>query len=205
MSEFPCVIRAASAADHAAIRAVHAAGFPTDAEARLVDALRAAGRLTVSLVAEVEGQIVGHVAFSPVTVVGDDQRDDARRDDESSDSASHGDQPRDGGPRDNASTGVGLAPVAVLEAHRRRGVAAALIGEGIAQCRAAGIDFIVVLGEPASYRRFGFEPASRFGLRDEYGGGDAFQVLQLSADSMPTGGELVKYAPEFGLFAEEGQ
>src|SRR5436190_24400788 len=51
----------------AAINAVHAASFPTDLEARLVDLLRAAGRLRVSLVAEVGGAVVGHIAFSPVT------------------------------------------------------------------------------------------------------------------------------------------
>ncbi|MBX9579097.1 MAG: N-acetyltransferase, partial [Gemmataceae bacterium] len=52
----------------AAVHAVHAASFPTDAEARLVDQLRAAGRLSPSLVAEVDGGVVGHVGFSPVTV-----------------------------------------------------------------------------------------------------------------------------------------
>jgi hypothetical protein len=53
--------------DVQAIYAVHAASFPTDAEARLVDSLRAAGRLSVSLVAEVDAAVVGHIAFSPVT------------------------------------------------------------------------------------------------------------------------------------------
>src|SRR5262245_59295434 len=60
-------IRPERPGDEAAIHAVHAASFPTDVEARLVDALRDAGRLRVSLVAEVEGAIVGHAAFSPVT------------------------------------------------------------------------------------------------------------------------------------------
>jgi putative acetyltransferase len=53
--------------DRAAIYAVHAASFPTDLEARLVDLLRATGRLSVSLVAEVGGAVIGHIAFSPVT------------------------------------------------------------------------------------------------------------------------------------------
>ena len=53
--------------DAAAIHAVHVGSFPTDLEARLVDLLRAAGRLPVSLVAEVDGAVVGHIAFSPVT------------------------------------------------------------------------------------------------------------------------------------------
>lgn len=60
-------VRARRPGDEAAVHAVHAAGFPTELEARIVDELRAAGRLAVSLVAEVEGVVVGHVAFSPVT------------------------------------------------------------------------------------------------------------------------------------------
>ena len=64
----PAVIRPEQPADAAAIHAVHAASFPTAAEARLVDLLRAAGRLAVSVVAESGGVVVGHVAFSPVTV-----------------------------------------------------------------------------------------------------------------------------------------
>ena len=64
------VIRPEKPGDVAAIHAVHALAFPTDAEARLVDTLRAKGHLSVSLVAEDGGRVVGHVAFSPVTVVG---------------------------------------------------------------------------------------------------------------------------------------
>ena len=58
--------------DIAAIYAVNAAAFPTEAEAELVDALRDQGALAVSLVAEHEGQIVGHIAFSPMTMEGAD-------------------------------------------------------------------------------------------------------------------------------------
>ena len=139
--------------------------FPTDAEARLVRLLRDARHLTVSLVAETDGAIVGHVAFSPVS-----------------------------------AGGTGLAPVAVLEAHRRRGIAARLIEAGLAECRARGIGWAVVLGEPAYYRRFGFRAASAFGLSDEYGGGEAFQALELIAGSLPVGMGLVRYGPEFAMF-----
>jgi putative acetyltransferase len=64
------VIRAESPADAAAVRAVHKAAFPTDVEARLVDAIRANGNDRVSLVAEAQARIVGHVLFSPVDVEG---------------------------------------------------------------------------------------------------------------------------------------
>lgn len=159
-------IRPEEIADHAAIRAVHRTSFPSAIEAALVDALRAAGRLSVSLVAVDQGRIVGHVAFSPVSAPG-------------------------------ASDGVGLAPVAVLPAFRRRGIADQLIREGLAACRRRHHGFVVVLGEPSYYARFGFVPASRSGLHDEYGGGDAFGVLELRPDGIPAGGGLVRYAPEF--------
>ena len=107
--------------DAAAIHAVHAAAFPSDAEARLVDALRDAGHAAVSLVA-LESKIVGHVLFSPT--------------------------------RSNQGRGVGLAPLAVLPQYQRQG---------------AGYDYIVVLGEPAYYRRFGFRRALDFGEFAELG------------------------------------
>ena len=152
--------------DKDAIHFVNASAFPNDAEARLVDALRSAGRLTVSMVAIDEDRIVGHVAFSPVTT-------------------------------ESGASGVGLAPVAVLDSHRRRGIAAALIRAGLDSCRSLGAGWAVVLGEPQYYCRFGFTAASQFGLSDEYGGGDAFQAMQLRDGALPKNAGLVKYAPEF--------
>jgi putative acetyltransferase len=152
--------------DVAAIYAVHAASFPTDAEARLVDSLRAADRLPVSLVAEVDGAVVGHIAFSPVTVAA-------------------------------GADGMGLAPVAVAEAYRRRGIAAQLVQAGLEVCRAAGCGWVVVLGAPGYYGRFGFRPGQSFGLSDEYGGGSAFQAVELVPGALPVGAGLVRYAPEF--------
>ena len=160
------VVRPEQPCDVAAIHAVHVASFPTDLEARLVSLLRAAGHLPVSLVAEADGAIVGHVAFSPVSAAA-------------------------------GAVGAGLAPVAVLESYRRQGIAGRLIEAGLAECRAAGFGWAVVMGEPAYYSRFGFRPASTFGLSDEYGGGPAFQVIELVPGGLPSGAGLVRYAPEF--------
>ena len=158
-------------ADIAAIHDLHAIAFPTLAEARLVDALRAAGHLILSLVAAGDdGLIAGHLAFSPVTI-------------------------------DDTSVGVGLAPVAVLPAYRCRGIAAHLIREGLGRCRDAGYGFVVVLGEPEYYARFGFKRASTWGLRDEYGGGAAFQAFEVRPDAIPSNGGLVRYAPGFAALA----
>ncbi len=165
-------VRSEEPADHGAIHAVHAESFPTVGEARLVDTLRAAGLLCVSLVAVEQGEVVGHVAFSPVSVLG-------------------------------ANDGVGLAPVAVLPAYRQRGIGEQLIREGLAVCERSSYGFVVVLGDPSYYRRFGFMPSGGWGLRDEYGGGEAFQALELRPGSIPPGGGVVRYAPEFAVVEGE--
>lgn len=170
-------IRYEQTGDAVAIFAVHAESFSSDAEARLVDLLRTAGRLTVSLVAEVDGHVVGHVAFSPVTVALEPSA--VKR-----------------------SPGVGLAPVAVVEAFRRQGVAGELIRTGLLACRDRGYGWAVVLGEPAYYGRFGFRAAAEFGLSDEYGGGPAFQAIELTSGALPRNAGLVRYAPEFAMFGE---
>jgi putative acetyltransferase len=163
-------IRPEQPSDAPAIRAIHVTSFPTDAEARLVDLLREAGNLSVSLVAAVHCDIVGHVAFSLVRV-------------------------------SSGRVGAGLAPVAVLPTHRGQGIAALLVRAGLAECRSAGLRWAVVLGNPAYYSRFGFQPASDFGLSDEYGGGTAFQVIALVPGAMPSNNGVVRYAPQFAALA----
>ena len=99
--------------------------------------------------------------------------------------------------------GAGLAPVAVVEAFRRRGVGAELVRAALAAGRGAGFGWVVVLGEPEYYARFGFRPASEFGLNDEYGGGAAFQALELVPGALGGTSGLVRYAPEFGSLGTE--
>jgi len=159
-------IRNEHVGEAAAIHAVHSVCFSGDGEAQLVDLLRAAGRLSVSLVAESDGAIVGHVGFSPVTVA-------------------------------SGSTGAGLAPLAVLASHRRQGIGAMLVRAGLVACRDRGLGWVVVLGEPAYYSRFGFQSGPSWGLSDEYGGGDAFQAIELIEGALPTGAGLVRYSQEF--------
>ncbi|HET9886890.1 MAG TPA: N-acetyltransferase [bacterium] len=125
----------------------------------------------ISLVAEEEGNIVGHAAFSPVTLA-------------------------------NATYGAGLGPVAVLPALRRQGIAEKLIRAGLARCNELQFGYVVVLGDPDYYQRFGFHSAVRWGLPDEFGGGDAFQAMELRPGAIPKQGGLVRYAAEFAI--EEG-
>jgi putative acetyltransferase len=165
-------IRPEHEADADAIRAVHEASFPAPGESRLVDALRSAGRLVVSLVAEVDGRGVGHVAFSPVTLAA---------------TAS------------TAGPGLGLGPLSVLPEFRRRGIGARLVTDGMGAAAAAAATFVVVLGDPAYYGRFGFAPAARWGLTDAYGGGDAFQAIELRPGALAGAAGLVRYAPKFAI------
>jgi predicted N-acetyltransferase YhbS len=118
--------------DHAAIRAVTIAAFEGSAyghngEADIVDALRAAGALTVSLVALEDDELVGHAAFSPVRI-----------------SAADGDW-------------YGLGPLSVAPGWQGRGVGHSLVREGLREIEALGAAGCVVLGDPAYYGRFGFE------------------------------------------------
>lgn len=155
-------------ADAAAVRAVHLAAFPTPAEADLVDGVRARGEDVVSLVARVDGDIVGHVLFSPVTIE------------------------REGAVVDR---GVGLAPVAVLPAFQHQRIGSALVRAGLDRCRAAGEPWCVVLGASAYYTRFGFRRASDVGIANEYGAHDAFMIVALAGE-LPSGG-LARYGDAF--------
>jgi putative acetyltransferase len=167
----PTTVRAERPGDAAAIRRVNQEAFGRASEADLVDALRAHGRVSLSLVAERDGAIVGHILFSPVRI--------------------------DSGRESTAA--LGLAPMAVLPAHRRVGIGSALVRTGLGECRHAGHGCIVVLGHPKYYPRFGFVPASRHGLAWEHPAPDeAFMVLPLREGGIPAEGGLVRYAPEFG-------
>ena len=123
-----------------AIRAIVVAAFKdaphsSGTESAIVDSLRQAGALTVSLVAVEAGEVVGHAAFSPVTI----------------DCAS--------------VKWFGLGPVSVRPDRQRRGIGAALIGVGLERLRKQGAEGCVALGEPAYYERFGFQsdPDLRYG------------------------------------------
>ncbi|HEY5803661.1 MAG TPA: N-acetyltransferase [Lysobacter sp.] len=133
-------IRTETQADHAAIAAVIAAAFVDQpgegrTEQRIVEALRADGALSLSLVADIDGRIAGHVAFSPVRV------------------------------GDGAERWFGLGPVAVTPADQHNGVGTALIRAGLSELAERGALGCVVLGEPEYYQRFGFrhQPGLRFG------------------------------------------
>ncbi len=93
---------------------------------------------------------------------------------------------------------VGLAPLAVLPSAQNRGVGAMLTEAGIAACRALGYAAMIVLGHPEYYPRFGFVPASQFGIKSEYDVPDeVFMALELQPKALANCGGIAKYQPEF--------
>jgi putative acetyltransferase len=129
------IIRSETDADVSAITEVTVAAFKTleisnHTEQFIIEALRAAKALTVSLVADVDGRIVGHIAFSPVTI------------------------------SDGTQNWYGLGPVSVLPAYQRQGIGIALIREGLSRLKDMNAQGCCLVGHPDYYRKFGFKNMS---------------------------------------------
>ena len=169
--ETSVVIRHETAADRDAIHSVEAAAFGQDDEARLVDALRDAGHVILSLVATDGERIVGHILFSPMTIVAGE----------------------------TTSPAVCLAPVAVQPEYQRSGVGSALIQAGLAELRDLGHKAVFLVGHPTYYPRFGFSPARDFDVhyQDDR---DAFMAIELVAGALDEISGQAAFAPEFAAF-----
>ncbi len=87
--------------------------------------------------------------------------------------------------------------MAVLPECQRIGIGSRLMRAGLELCRERGYDFIVLLGDPHYYSRFGFKPGRGFSLSSDYGDGDEFQVLELRHGALAGASGRVKYIPEF--------
>ncbi|WP_163265996.1 GNAT family N-acetyltransferase [Chelativorans alearense] len=142
------IIRPEEPEDPEAIRTLLATAFGGEAEARLVDALRAAGDVVLSLVAERAGEIRGHILFSRLIV-------------------------RNG---EEAFPAVALAPLAVHPDHQGEGIGTALMDDAHLRLQRDGERLSVVLGDPAYYGRFGYTHQRAVGFESAYQG-DALQAL----------------------------
>ncbi len=163
-------VRAEKPEDIAVIHQINEQAFGSPAEANLVDALRRNCKVIFSFVAEDNGRVVGHILFSEVVI------------------ESEGKQ----------LSGIGLAPLAVSPERQNEGIGSRLVEHGLSACRGAGHPFAVVLGHPEYYPRFGFAPASRFGVKSEYDVRDeVFMIMELKEGSLAGFAGIAKYQSEF--------
>lgn len=165
-------IRTEKPGDWPAVHALITAAFGTSTEADLVDDLRQQAHPIISLVAELDQTIVGHILFSPVTLSG------------------HPDLQL-----------MGLAPMAVAPVYQRQGVGSALVREGLVRCTDLGAGAAVVLGHPDYYPRFGFTPAVKFGIRCEFEAPhEAFMIVELKEAYLNGQWGTIHYNAVFDVF-----
>ena len=151
--------------DREAIYEVQRSAFKQHDEARLVDRLRDDGELQLSFVAELDGQIVGHVAYSRLHMVAGSSQAEA--------------------------LALALAPLAVSPTCQRQGIGAELVRQSLVECRQRGHRAVFVLGDPAYYQRFGFRAATVRHLHSPYAG-EHFQGLELQAGALTAlAGEVI--------------
>lgn len=164
-------VRPETTRDQAAVFQVERSAFGQPVQARLVDALRRNAEPRISLVAEKDGAVVGHIFFSPVSF----------------------DDP-------HAPRACQLSPLAVLPEVQRTGIGAAIVRAGLEACAATGWTAVFLLGDPRYYSRFGFEMAGNRGLVHSGTDGEFLQVLELEAGSLAGVSGEVRFHPVFDDF-----
>jgi putative acetyltransferase len=163
------VIRPESPTDFDAIRRVNRLAFGRDDESQLVDALRDGGCVRLSLVAELDGEIVGHILFSELPIIADSG---------------------------TYIQALALAPMAVLPAYQRRGIGSELAARGLELCREQGHQIVIVVGHPTFYPRFGFSAELARPLRSPFSG-DAWMAAELVPGALNGVVGSVVYSPPF--------
>ena len=142
------IIREENESDIANVTTVHNQAFNGPDEGEIVEALRKSNSLTISLVAEADGRIIGHIAYSPIYN------------------------------KNKEIIGVGLAPVAVPPPHQKQGIGSKLIEKGNEMALSKGFERIFVLGDPGYYYRFGFRIAKNYNYFSSFDPeGNHFMVL----------------------------
>jgi putative acetyltransferase len=166
------LVRAEREGDIREVRKLNKKAFKGNSESKLVDAIREADYFIpgLSLVAEKDGRIVGHILFSPIKI--EDQG--------------------------VITPALALAPMAVSPEYQNQGVGSALIKHGLEECRKLGHKIVVVVGHDEYYPRFGFVRAIDKGLKLPFEAPDeVFMTLELAPGALSGVKGMVEYPPEF--------
>lgn len=166
------IVRPETPADYAAVALIHQRAFGRESEARLVAAIRESDNYfpALSLVAVLDEAFVGHIIFSRCHIQSAEQSFPA----------------------------LALAPLAVLPEFQNRAVGTALMWEGLNACRKGRHEIVIVLGHPDYYSRFGFTPASAFGILPPFPVDDAaFMAQGLTPDALLGVSGTVQYPSYF--------
>ena len=164
-------IRLEKPEDIISVRIINERAFGQPAEADIVDKLRQNCLEALSLVAEDEGYIIGHILFTPVIVETDEK----------------------------SIQGMGLGPMAVLPERQREGIGSIMVEYGLKVLQDRSCPFVIVLGHAEYYPRFGFEIASKYGLTSQWDGvpDEAFMVLIFDEIALEGSSGIVRYRKEF--------
>jgi len=166
---FDLLIRPEQAHDYIAVHRITEAAFDGPAEASLIKILRRNADPVISLVAEKDGEVLGHIMFSPVSLPG------------------------------ASELVMGLAPMAVDPDQQQSGIGTRLVREGLVKCEELGAAGVVVLGHSEFYPRFGFVPASRLGIGCEYDvPDDVFMAMELRENGLDGAYGVARYHEAFG-------
>lgn len=177
-------IQSEAPADFDAVDVLLRLAFGQPDEAVLVRRLREcdAYRANLTLVARVDGRVVGLIMLTRAWVVPDDSTATSR----------------EVGVTHDAIPVLALAPMAVLPEYQRRGIGGSLVHHALDAARRAGERLVIVLGHPEYYPRFGFRPASAWGVRCPFDVPDeAYMLLNLATLPLPRLDGVMRYARPF--------
>jgi putative acetyltransferase len=171
--EFIMIIRREKKEDFKSIYEIHVKAFKQKDESKLVERIRSSKNFIpeLSLVAEENGKILGHILFSKIKIIGEEEYES-----------------------------LALAPMAVLPELQRRGIGSKLIKEGLNKARELGFNSVIVLGHKDYYPRFGFERASKWNIKCPFEVPDeAFMAIELIDGALAEKAGIVEYPEEFGI------
>ncbi len=144
--------------------------FETEVEANLVNSLRNSGCDYISLVAETDENVVGHILFTPVKLTEN---------------------------KNNLKI-AGLAPMVISSQFQNKGIGSKLVNAGLEHCRSEGYDAVVVLGHPTYYPKFSFVPSIKYDIKSKYDvPDDVFMILELKPGILKGHKGKIQYHEEF--------